>query len=213
MNRWLFGLAALYVALTGASASAQTAAEAAQTAPADPAAAAPAQTTVRIPADTVVQVELTESLSSRTSHQEQTFGLRLAEPIIVDGREVVPAGATGGGEVIDAAHAAFGGRQGRLIVSGRYIEIAGQHARIHGMQITATGENRSNTALAMSMIPYAGVAAIFMHGGEIEIPAGARGTARLAADVDVPIGAAVAEEAPAEPAQPVQSQAQGENQQ
>lgn len=148
---------------------------------------------IRIPADTVVEIELTEALSSRTSQQEQVFGLRLAAPIVIDGREVVPAGAIGGGEVIDAHPSAFGGRQGRLIVSGRYIEIGGAQARIRGMQITAAGAHRVNTALGVSMIPVAGVAAIFIQGGEVEIPVGARGTARLTNDVDVPLNAAATE--------------------
>lgn len=167
--------------------------------------AAPAS--IRIPAGTMVQFELTEALSSETSTQEQLFGLRLTEPIIVDGREVAPAGALGGGEVIDAHPSAFGGRPGRLIVSGRFIEIGGQRARIRGMQITAAGDHRVNEALAVSMIPYAGIAGIFIQGGEVEIPVGARGVARLAADVDLAL-----ETAPA-PATPASQAHQGENQQ
>lgn len=165
-----------------------------QTPPAEPAAPAdvavtpaPAPASITIPAGTVVQVELTEALSSRTSQQEQLFGLRLAEPIVVDGREIVAAGALGGGEVIDAHASAFGGRQGRLIISGRFVEINGQRARIRGMQITAAGEDRANAALAVSMIPYAGVAGIFVQGGEVDIPVGARGTARLAEDTVIPL--------------------------
>ena len=104
----------------------------------------------------------------------------------------MPAGAIGGGEVIDAHASAFGGRQGRLIISGRFVEINGERARIRGMQITAAGEQRTNTALAVSMIPYAGVAGIFVQGGEIEIPVGARGTARLATDIDIPLEALAA---------------------
>lgn len=148
---------------------------------------APAPASITIPAGTVVQVELTEALSSRSSQIEQTFGLRLAEPIVINGAEVVPAGAIGGGEVIDAHASAFGGRQGRLIISGRFVEINGQRARIRGMQITAAGEDRGNTAMAVSMIPYAGVAGIFVQGGEVDIPAGARGTARIAEDTTIPL--------------------------
>lgn len=148
---------------------------------------ADAVTFVRIPAGTEVQVELTEPLGSRTSQQQQLFALRLVEPIVIDELEVVRAGASGGGEVIDAHPSALGGRQGRLIISGRYIEINGARQRIRGMQIMSAGEQRTNTALAVSMIPYAGIAGIFVQGGEVNIPAGARGTARLAHDVDVPL--------------------------
>lgn len=181
-------LAALALLLSAPGAVAQTS----DTAPLAEPAPAPAPAAVRIPAGAIVQVELTEALSSETSQQQQLFGLRLAEPIIIDGRELVPAGAIGGGEVIDAHASAFGGRPGRLIISGRFVEINGERARIRGMQITAAGEQRTNTALAVSMIPYAGVAGIFVQGGEIEIPAGARGTARLAADIDIPLEALAA---------------------
>jgi hypothetical protein len=201
--RW--ALAVTLLASTG-PAFAQTAELPPTPAPIEQAVAAPAF--IRIPAGTVVEVELTEALSSRTSQQEQVFGLRLREPIVVDGREVVAAGAAGGGEVIDAHASAFGGRQGRLIISGRYIEINGQRARIRGMQITAAGEDRGNTALAVTMIPYAGIAGIFVHGGEVDIPVGARGTARLAADIDVPLTALEAAPTP-EPTQTLE----GENQQ
>ncbi len=167
-------------ALAGASFAQTEAPPAAEVAPA----------TLTIPAGAEIEVELTEPLSSQTNRQEQTFGLRLAAPIIIDGREIVAAGAPGGGEVIDAHPSAFGGRQGRLIISGRYIEIGGQRARIRSLVITSVGgEARTNAALAVSMIPYAGVAGIFVQGGKVEIPAGARGTARLATDVQMPIAA------------------------
>lgn len=190
----------------------------AQTEPAADAVSAPSA--IRIPAGTVVEVELTEPLSSESSQQEQLFGLRLAAPIIIDGQEVVPAGAPGGGEVIDAARSAFGGRPGRLIISGRYIEIGGERVRIRGMQITAAGEHRANTALAVSMIPYAGIAGIFIEGGKVEIPAGARGTARIAVDVEITVSqildaadASAATQADSDPAEaPTPSTSGGEEQ-
>jgi len=172
-----------------------TAAFAQEAPPPAPAAA----TSVRIPAGTSVQVELTEALSSQTSQQGQLFGLRLAEPIIIDGREIVAAGALGGGEVIDAHPRAFGGRQGRLILSGRFVEIGGQRVRIRGMQMTAAGSDRANASL------WAGG---FVQGGAVEIPAGARATAILAVDVDLPIEAA----ATSNPAPRVEQAAAGENQ-
>ncbi|MBK6702812.1 MAG: hypothetical protein IPG56_02865 [Caulobacteraceae bacterium] len=161
--------------------------------PTEPAAApAPAAQTIRIPAGTVVQLEITEALSSRSSQQQQLFGLRLAEPIIVDGRELAQ------GVGVDRT-VRLGGRQGRLIISGRFIEINAQRARIRGMQITRAGEDRGNTALAVSMIPYAGVAGIFIQGGEVDIPIGARGTARLAEDFEFPIATTAGPALTAEP--------------
>jgi hypothetical protein len=146
--------------------------------------AAPA--VIRIPAGTIIEVELVDPLSSRTSQIGDFFALRLRAPIVVEGREIVNAGAVGAGEVIDADSSGFGGRQGKLIISARYLDIGGQRVRIRGMQLTAVGRDRVNTALAVSMIPYAGIAGIFLSGGEIDLPAGAYGTARLAVDLEIP---------------------------
>jgi hypothetical protein len=196
-----------YIAACSLAALSLFAPAAAQTPPnaslASPAAAAAntSSTAVHIPAGTVVHVALVDPLSSRTSHIGDTFALRLVDPIIVDGREVVAAGAAGGGEVIDAAASGFGGRQAKLIVSARFLEINGQRVRIHGMQLTAVGAPRDNEAMVVSMIPYVGVVGIFVHGDEIDMPAGANGPARIATDVDFtpsPAAPSVAPEAAAQ---------------
>jgi len=161
-----------------------TAQPAAVTAPAaDPAPAAP---TIRIPPGMTVQVEITDALSSRTSQRGDTFALRLVEPIVLNSEVVVPAGAVGGGEVIDAQRSGIGGRQGQLIVAGRFLEINGQQVRLRGMQILGSGEDRSGTSTGVSMIPYVGVVGIFVQGGEIEFQPGVRASARLATEVLVP---------------------------
>lgn len=187
MRNWCVALSAAVLLALPCPSFAQT------TTPEAPAAiedqAAPAPAFIRIPAGTVLQVELTEALSSETNLPQQTFGLRLAEPIVIDGREVVPAGVAGGGEIIDAHPSAFGGRQGRLILSGRFIEIGGQRARIRAMQVNAAGEDRSGAAVAVGIL--VGVPAFLVQGGEVRIPAGTRASARLAADVDVPLVASV----------------------
>jgi hypothetical protein len=146
---------------------------------------------VHIPAGTVVEVELAEAVSSRTNHPGDLFALRLRAPIVSHGQVVAPAGTLGGGEVIDAVASSFGGRQGRLILSARYLELGGQRVRIRGMQLAAAGEERVNAALAVGIA--IGPLGMFVQGGEIDIPVGAHGTARLAADLDLPIGAAPAE--------------------
>ncbi|MET0183200.1 MAG: hypothetical protein ABW199_09965, partial [Caulobacterales bacterium] len=102
---------------------------------------------VLLPAGAVLEFELVEPLSSRTAQQGQTFAMRLASPLAFEGREIVPAGAVGGGEVIDAKASAFGGRPGRLTLSARFIEINGTPARIRGLQWSGAGRDRANGAL------------------------------------------------------------------
>lgn len=141
---------------------------------------------LRLPAGTVVEVELVDKLSSSTNLLADKFAIRLAQPISKDGVEVIPAGATGQGEVIDAAKAGMGGKQGKLIISARYLDLNGHRVRIRGMTLMASGKSRVDLATGVLLVPYVGVAAVFVQGGEIEIPAGARATVKLAEDVDLP---------------------------
>lgn len=171
----------------------------------------PAPGMIRIPAGTAVIIELTETMRSTSAQQGALFGLRLAEPIALNDAVIVPAGAVGGGEVIDARPAGGGGRQGRLILSSRYLEINGERVRIRAMQFMAAGEDRAadaaGVAAAGAIVWPLAFAGFLVRGGEVEIPAGTRGTARLAADLDVPVAAAT----PA-PSAPITQTQEGENQ-
>src|SRR5438270_349783 len=58
--------------------------------------------TYTVPAGTVLSVRLGETLGSKTSQPGQSFDATLAEPIVVEGKEVIPAGADAHGTVVDA---------------------------------------------------------------------------------------------------------------
>src|SRR3954447_1056864 len=58
--------------------------------------------TYTVPAGTVVSVRLGESLGSKTSQPGQDFDATLAEPVVVEEKEVIPAGADAHGTVVDA---------------------------------------------------------------------------------------------------------------
>jgi len=55
-----------------------------------------------IPAGTVITVRLGESVGSKISTPGQTFTATVASPVTVDGRTVIPAGASATGTVVDA---------------------------------------------------------------------------------------------------------------
>lgn len=57
---------------------------------------------VVIPAGTLIDVKLTQPLSSKTAQPGDPFTATLAEPIVVHGKTVIPAGATVTGKVVDA---------------------------------------------------------------------------------------------------------------
>ena len=58
--------------------------------------------TYTVPTGTVVSVRLGETLGSKTSQAGQDFTATLAEPVVVEGKEVIPAGANAHGTVVDA---------------------------------------------------------------------------------------------------------------
>jgi hypothetical protein len=154
-----------------------------------PAAAPPAPPMPRLPAGSQVEVELVDTLSSRVNKLGDRFTIRLAQAISSQGVEIAPAGATGQGEVIDVARAGMGGKQGKLIISARYLDLNGRQVRVRGMTFMASGKSRVDLATGVLLVPYVGVAAAFIQGGEIEIPAGARATVRLAEDLEPPVHA------------------------
>ncbi len=64
--------------------------------------AAEAPKPVVLPAGTVITVRLGEALSSKTSQAGQSFSATVAEPVQVDGKDVIPSGASASGTVVDA---------------------------------------------------------------------------------------------------------------
>ena len=65
----------------------------------------PAREPLIVPVGTVLTVRLGETLSSKDSQDGQTFTASVVSPVDVEGKTVIPAGATATGTVV-AAHAA-----------------------------------------------------------------------------------------------------------
>lgn len=57
---------------------------------------------VVVPAGTVITVRLGEALGSKISQTGQSFTATVATPVELDGKTVIPAGATAAGTVVDA---------------------------------------------------------------------------------------------------------------
>jgi glucose/arabinose dehydrogenase len=147
-------------------------------------ASADSATCCHVVAETPVIVEVTAPLNSSRQHRGDYFALRLAEPITLDGGVVIPAGTPGVGQVVDAAAARPGGAPGKLVLAARHLDYAGQQLQLHAMKFGGTGANKS--ALSMGVSFAAGPFAMFIHGGEIEIPVGTRADAKLAPNVASP---------------------------
>lgn len=164
-------------------ASAQDAATA--QAPAQP--AAPASITV--PARTVLQLEILDAVNSKDNSPGQSFRFRLAEPLTIDGRVLIPAGTPGVGEVVHAARARAMGKAGELILAARYLEHDGRRIALRTLRFGSSqgldnsGALTTLNVVAAATVPVASLVAIGISGGEVRVPAGARATAQTSAEM------------------------------
>ena len=133
---------------------------------------------------TVVVIEIEDDLSSRHRRPGDAFSIRLAEPVAVGGKVVLPEGLRGVGEVVDGAPSGFGGKPGKLVLAVRYLRADGVHVPLHGLKLSGTGKDQTGTALVVSIA--VGLPGIFVHGGEIDIPAGTLARAKIGADMTLP---------------------------
>jgi hypothetical protein len=143
-----------------------------------------------------VTVELAEAVDAQAVMPGDTFALRLAAPVTANGRVVLPAGAPGVGEVIEAAKPGLGGKAAKLVLAARSLRTpGGADIPLKALQLSSGGQGRQTaaTALGLAGIGFAplGFVGFAIHGGDVAFPAGTRASARLAAAVTLrPLGRA-----------------------
>jgi hypothetical protein len=140
-----------------------------------------------VPALMLVDIEILTPLSSAISKDGDTFPIRLASPIHVSGQEVIPAGATGLGEVIHAQKSGMGGGGGELLLAARFLEINGRRLRLRSFQAGRYGKNQVGTAMVTSML--AGPFGLAVKGKNTEFAAGSVASAKVAEAFSVPLSA------------------------
>lgn len=162
---------------------------------ADPSATAPAE--LFAPRDTEIVLEMLDTVSSKTHARGDTFRMRVAAPLVVDGQVLVPAGAPVHGEVVHAAGTRFGGEAGELILAARHVELDGRRIPLRAFQ---TGLGRNRERLAATVLVVASPAVLLVRGKHVEIAAGGLSTARLREDLRGPSRgpAPVSDSAPAD---------------
>jgi hypothetical protein len=140
-----------------------------------------------IPALTPVTLEIEKVLSSKTSKRGDTFPLRLAEPIVIEGRTLVPAGAAGVGEVIEAKHGGMSGSSGVLILVADYITVGGRQLRLRSMHIAQAGADHRTAATVIGVTPFIGPLGLFVTGGETRVTSGTLAEAKTAESVTIEV--------------------------
>lgn len=148
--------------------------------PAAPVATTEATGGTLIPAKTVVQIEVTETISSKDKIIGDVFALKLAEPLVIDGRTILPAGVVGRGEVTHAATRGSGGKAGELIVNARFLQCGDLRIPLGHFHYSVAGKSNVGGAFAAAqIIPFG---QFMVSGHDAILPAGTSGTAQINAD-------------------------------
>ncbi|QNP41526.1 hypothetical protein [Lysobacter solisilvae (ex Woo and Kim 2020)] len=154
----------------------------------------------RVPAGSLVELEIAQVLSSSALQRGDKFAIRLHAPLLHEGVVVIPAGTVGEGEVVHADRSRGGGKPGELLIAARYLEFDGARIPLRALKFGGQGQDKSNVALGVALA--VGPFAHFVHGKEIEIPAGTIVNAKLAQDLPLPVAASTPSTASATPAAP-----------
>ncbi len=106
--------------------------------------------TVTIPAGTVLTVRIGETLGSKVSQPGQTFTATLAQPVQVNGQEVVPSGARASGTVVDAKP--LGRFKGGAVLQVKLtsIEVGGNSLPIQTSSVTRTEKGKGKRTAVMA---------------------------------------------------------------
>jgi hypothetical protein len=138
-----------------------------------------------IPALTPVKIVVRAHLGSKISTSGESFALELADPIVVDGKVLVPAGTTGMGEVVHAKNSGGSGAGGELILAARYLEFGGRRMRLRSLNFAVAGTDSYGTVQSINVaaavaLPALSLIGFFIKGKGIDIPEGMEAMAKTA---------------------------------
>jgi hypothetical protein len=142
-----------------------------------------AATCCRVPAGAVVQVELAEPVGTAKQKAGDRFALRLAAPLIVNGRVLLRAGTPGVGEVVQASGPGLGGKAAKLVLAADYLSLGSRTVPLNGLQLAGVGKGNVTAAeviglsgIVLGPIGFVGMA---VQGGNVDFPAGAKAMAKV----------------------------------
>jgi hypothetical protein len=143
-----------------------------------------------VKAGTEVEVELAEPVSTKTKHVGDTFALRLAEPLVVNGQLLLRKGTPGIGNVITSSKPGIGGKAAKLVLTAQYLKVNGRHIALEGLQLARSGRSNAGQANAVGLTGFIfaplGFVGLAVRGGSVDLPEGLSASAKLSTDVVLP---------------------------
>ncbi|HEV2196843.1 MAG TPA: hypothetical protein VGR55_14760 [Candidatus Acidoferrum sp.] len=102
---------------------------------------------ITIPEGSPFEVTLDETLASNRNHAGDLFAASLSQPIVEDGKTIIPAGAHVAGRVVDAKDSGRLHVPARLSVALSSVEVDGKSYDIDTGTIRKTGQNHNKRNL------------------------------------------------------------------
>ena len=102
---------------------------------------------ITIPEGSPFEVTLDETLASDRNHAGDNFAASLSQPIVQDGKTIIPAGAHVAGRVVDAKDSGRLHVPARLSVALSSVEVGGKSYDIDTGTIRRTGQNHNKRNL------------------------------------------------------------------
>ncbi len=119
--------------------------------------------------DTPIHLMVLNEVSTKVNTAGFRFPLLVNQPVIVDGKTMVPVGTKAWGEVVTAEKSGNVGKSGRLAARLLYIDLAGRHIAISG---ETQAKGKSGTEETVMGVIGLGVLGLFAKGNNAKIKAG-----------------------------------------
>lgn len=138
--------------------------------------------------DTPVQLMGVSEITTANVVAGNRFKLRVNQPIVVDGRTIVPIGATAFGTVLTAHDSGGLGKSGEMTTRLLHIQLGDAQIPLEGEQ-SAKGTGAGSAGVA---VLFTGVAGLFHRGNNAKIKAGEIVSGFIAEDVELDLSGPVA---------------------
>lgn len=145
--------------------------------------ASPTQS-ITIPKAHPILITVNGQVGSKISKAKEFFPIKLAQPVVIDGVEVLPAGITGEGQVVHAKKGGFAGSAGELILAARYLTHNGRKIPLRSFKWIEEGDEflhrgQDNTVGAMAASAVALPLGLLIGGGNTTIEPGTAAKAKI----------------------------------
>ena len=137
-------------------------------------------------AGTEIQLRMEEGLDSndKTVREGNHFRMEVAEPVMLGGLVVIPAGSPATGEIVDIRRKGMWGKSGRITARVLNVRVGDRLIRLTG---SFDDKGTTGTAGVVASVAFVPIAGFFLTGTSAKIPAGAGVKAFLDEDVAIAV--------------------------